>query len=130
MKLGHECLIQKGAGKLAGFSDKAYDEAGVKIISTAKGLWAASDVIIKVQKPETSELAYLDKSKTLIGYFWPSQNEQALDAAKKTGASVNAMDMVAYALRRWMRCLQWQISLAIVRSWKRVIISGVFLPVR
>ena len=78
MKLGHECLIQKGAGKLAGFSDKAYEDAGVKIVATAKALWAGSDVIIKVQKPEKSELAYLDKSKTLIGFFWPGQNEEAL----------------------------------------------------
>ena len=94
MKLGHECLIQKGAGKLAGFSDKAYEEAGVSVVSTAKALWAGSDVVIKVQKPEKTELAYLDKSKTLIGFFWPGQNEEALKAAKKTGATVIAMDMV------------------------------------
>ena len=50
MKLGHECLIQKGAGKLAGFSDKAYEEAGVSVVSTAKALWAGSDVIIKGAK--------------------------------------------------------------------------------
>ena len=94
IKLGHECLIQKGAGKLAGFSDKAYEEAGVSVVSTAKALWAGSDVIIKVQKPEKTELAYLDKSKTLIGFFWPGQNEEALKEAKKTGATVIAMDMV------------------------------------
>ena len=73
MKLGHECLIQKGAGKSAGFSDKAYEEAGVKIIPTAKALWTDADVIIKVQKPEKSELVYLDKTKILIGFFWPAR---------------------------------------------------------
>ena len=42
MKLGHECLIQKGAGKLAGFSDKAYEEAGVKgCYQRPRRLWAA-----------------------------------------------------------------------------------------
>ena len=29
-KLGHDCIIQKGAGVKAGFSDAAYEEAGVK----------------------------------------------------------------------------------------------------
>ena len=94
IKLGHECLVQKGAGKLAGFNDKAYEEAGVSVVSTAKALWSQADVIIKVQKPEKTELAHLDKSKTLIGFFWPGQNEDALEADKKTEASVIAMDMV------------------------------------
>ena len=31
---------------------KAYEEAGVSIVSTAKALWYQADVIIKVQKPE------------------------------------------------------------------------------
>ena len=40
-----------------------------------------------MQKPEEAELAYLNKSKTLIGFFWPGQNEDALKAAKKTGTT-------------------------------------------
>ncbi len=28
-KLGHDCLIEAGAGKLAGFADAAYEAAGV-----------------------------------------------------------------------------------------------------
>ena len=84
-KLGHECLIQKGAGKLAGFSDKAYEEAGVIVVSTAKALWESSDVVIKVQKPEKTELAYLDKSKTLIGFFWPGQNRERWKLPEKQG---------------------------------------------
>ena len=30
-KLGYDCAIESGAGLLAGFSDKAYSEAGVEI---------------------------------------------------------------------------------------------------
>jgi len=94
IKLGHECLVQKGAGKLAGFNDKAYEEAGVSIVGTSKALWSQADVIIKVQKPEKTELAYLNKTKTVIGFFWPGQNGEALEVARKTGASIIAMDMV------------------------------------
>ena len=94
INLGHECLLQKGAGKLAGFDDKAYEEAGVKIVASAKVLWSAADVIIKVQKPENTELEQLDKTKTLISFFWPGQNEEALKVANKKGATVIAMDMV------------------------------------
>jgi NAD(P) transhydrogenase subunit alpha len=33
-KLGYDCLVQSGAGLYAGFSDAAYEKAGVKIVKT------------------------------------------------------------------------------------------------
>ena len=41
-KLGHECLIQKGAGIKAGFSDEHYSHAGVKVVNSARVLWDLS----------------------------------------------------------------------------------------
>ena len=121
-KLGHECLVQRGAGKSAGFSDSAYEDAGVKVVSSAKALWSQADVIIKVQKPEKTELAYLDKSKTLIGFFWPSQNKDALEAAKKTGATIIAMDMVPRISRaQKMDSLS---SMANIAGYRAVIEAG------
>ncbi len=38
-KLGHTCFIQSGAGLAAGFSDKAYEEAGVTIVTGESQLW-------------------------------------------------------------------------------------------
>ena len=43
-KLGYECLVQKGAGEAAGFSDKDYEEAGVEIVSGA-AIWKASSAV-------------------------------------------------------------------------------------
>ncbi|MGR3500255.1 MAG: Re/Si-specific NAD(P)(+) transhydrogenase subunit alpha, partial [Limimaricola soesokkakensis] len=31
-KLGHACLIEAGAGLAAGFTDAAYEEAGVRVV--------------------------------------------------------------------------------------------------
>jgi NAD(P) transhydrogenase subunit alpha len=93
-KLGHSCIIQKGAGKAAGFSDDTYKEAGVEIAATAAALFKAADVIIKVQRPNDAELKRLSADKTLISFFWPGQNEKALKAVASTGASAIAMDMV------------------------------------
>ncbi len=33
-KLGHECFIESGAGEKAGFSDAAYEAAGVTVWSS------------------------------------------------------------------------------------------------
>ncbi|MCH1516383.1 MAG: Re/Si-specific NAD(P)(+) transhydrogenase subunit alpha, partial [Alphaproteobacteria bacterium] len=105
-----------------GFNDKAYEEAGVRVVSTAKSLWSQANVIIKVQKPGKTELAHLDKSKTLIGFFWPGQNESALGAAKKTGASVIAMDMVPRISRaQKMDALS---SMANIAGYRAVIEAG------
>lgn len=46
-KLGHECFIESGAGAKAGFSDAAYEAAGVKVVKTAAALFKDVDVIAK-----------------------------------------------------------------------------------
>ena len=121
-KLGHDCVIQKGAGKAAGFSDEAYKQAGVDIVGTAASLYAQSDIILKVQSPDEAELKKLDKSKTLISFFWPGQNEDKLKAAANTGASVIAMDMVPRISRaQKMDALS---SMANIAGYRAVIEAG------
>ena len=62
-KLGHECLVQKGSGAKAGFSDEDYSQAGVKVVRNAKALWEGSDVVVKVHGPDKAEIKYLNKRK-------------------------------------------------------------------
>ena len=93
-KLGFDCLIESGAGKAAGYSDKIYKEAGVKVVKTAAALWKEADVVTKVRKPSTAELKRLSAGQTLISFFNPAVNEQGLDLAKSKKANVIAMEMV------------------------------------
>jgi len=93
-KLGHECLIETGAGEAAGFADADYAAAGVKVVKTAAALWKAADVIVKVREPSEAEAKRLTKDKTLISFFWPAQNEALLELCRSKGATVIAMDMI------------------------------------
>ncbi|MCW4149383.1 Re/Si-specific NAD(P)(+) transhydrogenase subunit alpha [Halomonas sp. 18H] len=93
-KLGHECLVEAGAGAAAGFDDAAYRDAGVDVIEGAEALWQAADVVIKVREPSDAEAGRLRQSQTLISFFWPAQNEELLERCRATGANVIAMDMV------------------------------------
>ena len=93
-KLGYDCAIESGAGLLAGFSDKAYSEAGVEIKKTAAALWKDVDVVAKVREPDDSEMKRLTSDHTLISFFNPAGNEKGLQLAAKRGASVIAMEMV------------------------------------
>ena len=54
LQVGHECLIQKGAGIASGFTDEMYSDAGVKIIATA-ALFKQADIILKVHAPTDAE---------------------------------------------------------------------------
>ncbi len=93
-KLGYDCIIEAGAGTIAGFSDANYKEAGVKVVKTAAALWKEADIVAKVRQPLTKELKYLRKEQTLISFFNPAGNEEGMEAAKTSGANVIAMEMV------------------------------------
>ncbi|MAX33752.1 MAG: NAD(P)(+) transhydrogenase (Re/Si-specific) subunit alpha [Halomonadaceae bacterium] len=93
-KLGHECLIETGAGVAAGFADAAYRDAGVSVVEDAKALWEQADTVIKVREPSDEEADLLHDGQTLISFFWPAQNEALLERCRANGATVVAMDMV------------------------------------
>jgi len=121
-KLGYDCLIEAGAGKAAGFSDKAYKEAGVKVIRGAVALWKDADVIIKVRPPSKTEARRLTKGKTLISFFFPGQNEELMELASSKGANVIAMDMVPRISRaQKMDALS---SMANIAGYRAVIEAG------
>ncbi len=62
VKAGHAVVVQAGAGAEAGFPDEAYTAAGA---SLGDG-WGA-DVVCKVQKPGTGEVAKLREGGALVG---------------------------------------------------------------
>jgi NAD(P) transhydrogenase subunit alpha len=93
-KLGYECVIEKGAGDAARFSDQDYKDAGVKVVGTAAALYKEADIVAKVRPPEDVEIKRLKEGQTLISFFYPAQNGELMEAANKKGAHVIAMDMV------------------------------------
>ncbi|MEM8632850.1 MAG: Re/Si-specific NAD(P)(+) transhydrogenase subunit alpha [Pseudomonadota bacterium] len=121
-KLGYGCLIEKGAGLGAGFSDAAYRDAGVEIVGTAAALWKEADIIAKVRPPNDTEAKRLTSGKTLISFFYPGQNEALMNLANSMGATVIAMDMVPRISRaQKMDALS---SMANIAGYRAVIEAG------
>ena len=121
-KLGHQCLVEKGAGLSAGFSDAQYEAVGVEICTTAAALTEVSDVIVKVRPPSAAEIKSLSSSKTLISFFYPGANEALMELAKSKEASVIAMDMVPRISRaQKMDALS---SMANIAGYRAVIEAG------
>ena len=125
-KLGHECLIEAGAGAKAGFTDEAYEAAGVTVVPDAAALFAQADVVVKVRGPEALEVGLLRDGQTIISFFWPAQNAELLEAVRAQGSTVVAMDMVPRISRaQKMDALS---SMANIAGYRAVIEAGNNFP--
>lgn len=121
-KLGHECIVETGAGAEAGFADADYKAAGVEIAKTAAALWKAADVVAKVRAPEEVEVKRLREGQTLISLINPGANADLLETAAKKGSTVIAMDMVPRISRaQKMDVLS---SMANIAGYRAVIEAG------
>ena len=121
-KLGHECVIETGAGLEAGFDDATYRAAGVTVVKTAAALWKAADVVAKVRAPNDAEMKRLRKDQTLISFFSPVSDKDKMGQAATKGATVVAMEMIPRISRaQKMDALS---SMANIAGYRSVIEAG------
>ena len=93
-KLGHKCLIEKGAGASAGFADAEYKAAGVKVMPSSSDLIKNSEALIKVNQPTTAEIKKFKPGQILITFIWPAQNPQLVKDLNKKKITSLSMDMI------------------------------------
>ena len=107
---------------MAGFSDAAYENAGVSVVKTAAALWKEVDIVAKVRPPSDTEAKRMQKGQTLISFFYPAQNEEQMALLAKKGSTVIAMDMVPRISRaQKMDALS---SMANIAGYRAVIEAG------
>ena len=93
-KLGHKCLIEKGAGASAGFADAEYKAAGVKVMASSSDLIKNSEALIKVNQPTIAEIKKFKPGQILITFIWPAQNPQLVKDLNKKKITSLSMDMI------------------------------------
>ena len=77
--LGFQIAIEKGAGANASFTDNAYKNVGVRIISEVRPALSQAQIVLKIRIPELSEIANMGKGTILLA------NLGALSDQKFTG---------------------------------------------
>ncbi|WP_096701873.1 Re/Si-specific NAD(P)(+) transhydrogenase subunit alpha [Magnetospirillum sp. 15-1] len=100
IKLGFSVVVETGAGALANFDDESYVAAGASIAKSAAELWTAADMVFKVRAPSMDEVALIKEGTTLIGFIWPAQNPELMQALAARKITVLAMDCVPRQLSR------------------------------
>jgi alanine dehydrogenase len=65
---GHEVLVQEGAGTGSGIPDKAYVDAGGRLVPSAEAAYDA-EMVVKVKEPVASEYGRLREGQALFTYL-------------------------------------------------------------
>ena len=91
---GHTVVVQTQAGAGVGFSDDAYKAAGATIAETAKEIFDAADMIIKVKEPQAVECEMLRKDQLLFTYLHLAPDPEQTKGLVKSGCVAIAYETV------------------------------------
>jgi alanine dehydrogenase len=72
---GSKILIEKKAGEKAGFSDKEFEEAGARVVPSARQVYESATLILKVKEPLKEEFSRLQKGQALFTYLHLAANK-------------------------------------------------------
>ncbi|MBX3664208.1 MAG: Re/Si-specific NAD(P)(+) transhydrogenase subunit alpha [Burkholderiaceae bacterium] len=120
VKLGFTVAVESGAGEAANFADDTYREAGAEVVGTAAEIWGGSDIVFKVRPPSLHEVGLLREGGTLIGFIWPAQNPELMQALAARKATVLAIDSLPRQLSRAQK-MDALTSMAGVSGYRAVI---------
>jgi len=118
----HEILVESGAGLRAGVSDAQYTAAGAAIAGSAAELYAAADLVLKVQPPTVAEAGLIRESAAYIGFLAPFSNAPVLQVFLRRRLTGYAMEFIPRITRaQSMDALSSQATIA---GYKAVLLAA------
>ena len=112
--LGAEVAVEPGAGVKSGILDQDYSSAGASVAVNAVN---GADIVLKVRRPTTSELARYKKGAIVIAIMDPYGHDAALRAMAEAGVIAFAMELLPRITRaQVMDVLSSQANLAGYRA--------------
>jgi len=124
--LGAEVVIEGGLGLGSGFRDKEYTEAGASISPDRTALFSNSDILLRLRKPDLSEVALMKSGCIHISYLDPFNEQELVQALKERGVTSLSMEMIPRSTRsQKMDALSSQANLA---GYVMVLLAAAHLP--
>src|SRR5437667_1599501 len=93
-RLGHQVLIQAGAGQGSGISDDQYASLGAEIVASAADIWRNADMIVKVKEPLTEEWKLMRRGQIVFTYFHFAADEKLTRAVMESGITAVAYETI------------------------------------
>lgn len=130
VKAGIEVVVESGAGTAASVSDAAYEKAGAKVVASAADLYAAADVIVKVQRPSAEEVRLVLSGSVLVSLLTPGVDDSLYEDLDRNGVTALALEKVPRITRA--QSMDILSSQATVAGYRAVLIGALkldkFLP--
>ncbi|HTF51173.1 MAG TPA: alanine dehydrogenase [Pseudonocardia sp.] len=95
--LGHEVLVERGAGLGSAFPDDAFASVGARIVPTAEEVWLDSELLVKVKEPIEAEYSLMRDGLTLFTYLHLAPNRPLTTALMESGTTAIAYETVETA---------------------------------
>lgn len=95
-QIGHEVVVERGAGIGAGFNDEEYVAAGAKLVSDAAIAWN-QQIVVKVKEPQPSEYTFFRQDLILFTYLHLAAERRLTEALIKSGTAAIAYETVTTA---------------------------------
>jgi alanine dehydrogenase len=83
-RVGHQILVERGAGQGSGFSDESFSKAGASLVSREEA-WSQPEMIVKVKEPQPDEVGYLRRGQVLFTYLHLAANPPLARALLDSG---------------------------------------------
>ncbi len=113
VKLGATVVVEAGIGASIRLSDADYEKAGATVTSDRAALLSGSDIVLRLRKPDISEVALLNPGSVHVSYLDPFNEKALLAALAARGVSTVAMELIPRTTRaQKMDALSSQASLA------------------
>jgi NAD(P) transhydrogenase subunit alpha len=132
VKAGIEVVVEQGAGVRSHYDDAAYREAGAALEADPAAVYAAADLLLRVQCPGTHPTAgrheadMLREGAMLLGGLLPTRN---LDAMKRLAARrVTAFSTDAIPRTTRAQAMDTLSSQANIAGYRAVLIAAEHLP--
>jgi len=94
---GHEVIVETNAGLGIGMTDADYERAGATVAATAKDVFDAAEMIIKVKEPQLNECAMLRDDQVLFTYLHLAADPVQTKALVDSGTTAIAYETVTAA---------------------------------
>ena len=131
-KLGLEVLVEKNAGREAGYPDSAYEAKGAKIAASRKELFSSVEIILYVRglgaNPEAgkSDLELMKDGQVLVGMFEPLSEHDSIKMLAEKGVTAFSMELMPRITRA--QSMDILSSMATVAGYRAVLLAAEALP--
>jgi len=92
--LGHEVLVEQGAGAGIGLDDTDYERAGGTVVASAAEVYARAEMIVKVKEPQPAERQMLRPGQVLFAYLHLAPDPDLTTDLMRSGAVCIAYETV------------------------------------